>query len=268
MNGFIVAMLLGVSAPPVAPEPRPVVIQEVVLSPFEQAKKYTLSGSYEESIIMLTAVNQNKVNYNEYCFLMAVNHFALNNKKEAEKWIKNINDSFDKLTRRHSALVYAMEQSIKEWKEGDLADIERDMMKSADRLKNSFSGKKTQKIQDDIVKKLDKLIKDQEDKDKADADAAAKAAGEPFDPKKHKIVQGSPSDQPAPDSIIMGGKGEGKVDEVKLRKIAETWGTMPPAARAKVIQEITRDLPPKFEEMIKNYFDALNKHHNITPQRK
>jgi hypothetical protein len=67
--------------------------------------------------------------------------------------------------------------------------------------------------------------------------------------------------QPAPDSIVMGGKGNGSVDEKQLKQIAEQWGTMPPAKRAKVVQDITRDLPPKFEPMIKNYFEALNKMH-------
>ena len=43
--------------------------------------------------------------------------------------------------------------------------------------------------------------------------------------------------------------------------IAEQWGTLPAADRAKVIQNITRDLPPKFEPMIKNYFEALDKVH-------
>jgi hypothetical protein len=59
----------------------------------------------------------------------------------------------------------------------------------------------------------------------------------------------------------MGGSGAGKVDEKQMRKIAENWGTMPPAERAKVMQEITRDLPPKYKPMIDEYFKALNRIH-------
>ena len=59
----------------------------------------------------------------------------------------------------------------------------------------------------------------------------------------------------------MGGSGKGQVDEAQLRKIAEQWGTMPPAQRAKVVADLTRELPPKFEPMIKQYFEALDRIH-------
>ena len=59
----------------------------------------------------------------------------------------------------------------------------------------------------------------------------------------------------------MGGSGAGKVDPKELRQIADRWGSMPAAERAKVRNEITRDLPPKFEPMIKNYFESLDKMH-------
>ena len=55
--------------------------------------------------------------------------------------------------------------------------------------------------------------------------------------------------------------GKGGVDEKQLRQIAESWGTMPADKRAQVVKEITRDLPAKFEPMIKNYFEALDKMH-------
>ena len=48
----------------------------------------------------------------------------------------------------------------------------------------------------------------------------------------------------------MGGSGAGKVDEKKLRKIAEKWGTLPPEKRAKIVEDITRDLPAKYKPMI------------------
>ena len=59
----------------------------------------------------------------------------------------------------------------------------------------------------------------------------------------------------------MGGQGKGIVDDKVLKQVAAEWGSMPAEKRAKVIQELTRDLPPKFEPLIKNYFDALDKQH-------
>ncbi len=53
--------------------------------------------------------------------------------------------------------------------------------------------------------------------------------------------------------------GKGAVDEKKLRKYEAVWGTMPEAERKKVVQEITRDLPPKYKPMIEDYFRSLNR---------
>jgi hypothetical protein len=69
--------------------------------------------------------------------------------------------------------------------------------------------------------------------------------------------------QNAPDSVIMGGSGAGKVDEKALRNIAEQWGTMPAEKRAKVAQEIARQSSQKFEPMIRSYFDALDRQHGF-----
>lgn len=63
----------------------------------------------------------------------------------------------------------------------------------------------------------------------------------------------------------MGGSGAGKVDEKKLRKLAEEWGKLPQAERAKAIQEISRDLPAKYKPIIEEYFKSLNKLNGVTP---
>ena len=70
---------------------------------------------------------------------------------------------------------------------------------------------------------------------------------------------------PAADSTIMGGSGQGKVDEKRLRKLAEEWGKLPASERAKAIQEITRDLPPKYKPIIEEYFKSLNRLNGVNP---
>ena len=52
-----------------------------------------------------------------------------------------------------------------------------------------------------------------------------------------------------------GGKGE--ITQQKLEKLAESWGTLPEAERAKALNEITRELPPRYKEVIENYFRSL-----------
>lgn len=216
------------------------------------------NGFYEESERVLKEVPPKSVkNYEMYNYARLLNNFATNNKAEAEKYAKNLEDSFTHdLPTRYKALAYMMTEDLKRWKKDDLGDIERDMKKSADRLGKAQGGERTQQVQKEIVAKLDKLIKEQEDKANG-----GKGEGQDAAQGKPKPGQGQGQGQPAPDSVVMGGSGKGKIDEKELRKVAETWGTLPPAKRAQVVQEITRDLPDKFRPMIEEYFKALNKTH-------
>ena len=55
----------------------------------------------------------------------------------------------------------------------------------------------------------------------------------------------------------MGGAGNGTVDDKKLQTLAKSWGTMPEKERAKAMMELTKDLPPRYREVIENYFKTL-----------
>ena len=55
------------------------------------------------------------------------------------------------------------------------------------------------------------------------------------------------------DSNIANNGGPGKVDEKRLKQLAEAWGKLPEKERAKAMMELTRDMPPRFRELIENY---------------
>jgi hypothetical protein len=212
--------------------------------------KLAAQGDHEKSDILLKQIKPTQEDFNKYAFYRGVNAFAMNNKAEAKKWLEMVWDSFDKdIPRRYRYTAGMLLNDLDNWQKDDLGDISRDMKHSGHRLDNGYGGDKTQQIQKDIVSKLDKKIKELEDKG-GDKDQASGR-----DQKQGPGGQG----QPAQDSNIMGGSGRGRVDEKALRKIAENWGTMPPAERQKVIQEISRDLPPKYKPMIEEYFKALNR---------
>jgi hypothetical protein len=61
----------------------------------------------------------------------------------------------------------------------------------------------------------------------------------------------------------MGGSGPGNVTDAQLRKISEEWGTLPPEKRAKIVEDITRDLPAKYKPLIDEYFKSLNRVHRF-----
>jgi hypothetical protein len=41
--------------------------------------------------------------------------------------------------------------------------------------------------------------------------------------------------------------------------MAEVWGKLPEKERAQAIRELTRDMPPRYREVIENYFKNLAK---------
>ena len=61
------------------------------------------------------------------------------------------------------------------------------------------------------------------------------------------------------DSNIATNGGPGKVDEKKLKELAEVWGKLPEKDRAKAMMELTKDLPPRYRQVIEDYFKTLAK---------
>jgi len=136
----------------------------------KDAKQLTLKAEYQESLVALEKVKMTDENYNEYCYLKAVNHYSLNQQKEAEYWIDKLLGSFSPseipdMPRRYYELCRLMKYDMETWqkKPDDLDDISREMKVITDRLKNSKGGKDTQKKQKEVLARLDKMIKDKED---------------------------------------------------------------------------------------------------------
>jgi hypothetical protein len=59
------------------------------------------------------------------------------------------------------------------------------------------------------------------------------------------------------DSQIATNSGPGVVDPKKLQNLAQNWGKLPEKERAKAMMELTKDLPPRYREVIENYFKTL-----------
>ncbi len=59
------------------------------------------------------------------------------------------------------------------------------------------------------------------------------------------------------DSNIATNGGAGVVDQKKLTNYAQQWGKLPEKERAKAMAELTRDMPPRYREVIENYFKKV-----------
>lgn len=235
---------------------------------YAEAKAACIKGDYDLSDRLLAGIKPGgPIDRGEYHYYRLVNHYRLNLPAPAEADLKALDDTFDlKLPRRHQALVGMIRADLEQWKQGDLYDIGRDMKHSADRLDHGKSGPATQKVQKDIVDKLTRLIEEEEDKKNQQANGGGKDGKGKPKPKPGQSPDGSPTD-PAQDSTVMGKAGAGKVDDKKLREVSEQWGSLPPAKRAAVVAEITRDVPAKYKPMVDEYFKALNRRHGLSPMK-
>jgi hypothetical protein len=145
--------------------------------------------------------------------------------------------------RRYAEIAKLMRTDIEGLKEDSLDHIARRMEDIQRRLELSRAGPKVREVEDGVIKSLDKLIKEIEDKQ--DEDDAAAGAGNTLQPKS-----------PARDSMPMGGKAPGIV---KKRDVGNKsgWGNLPPKEREEAIQQIGRDFPSHYRDVIEQYFRKL-----------
>ena len=61
---------------------------------------------------------------------------------------------------------------------------------------------------------------------------------------------------PAQDSNPLGGSGPGNVDR-RNHGEADDWGALPPKERQKALQQISKELPAHYREVIEEYFRKL-----------
>jgi hypothetical protein len=229
------------------------------------ARAAATKKAYEEAIDALKGVSpEAAVDPATLYFFKAVAEHATMKKGDAVGSIVKLLDDVSDTPSRYTMVATLMFFDMQSWAADpkDLSNIEKLMDNSGRRLDLARGGEKTQDIQKKIVFRLDELIKELENKNKPGQcnGGNCPGGGNPGNGTGGGTVNPS---SPAADSKIMGGSGKGGVDEKELRKVAEQWGTLPAEKRAQVIQDITRDLPPKFESMIKNYFEALDKMHGF-----
>jgi hypothetical protein len=247
-----------------APKELPAVLKDEKADPYLRAnlalgfaRGLTNGRVYEESLAALSGIKpEQTVDPASYYFHRAVAEHALMKKDDAMRSIVHLLDDVAGAPDRYTMLGRILFVEMATWTkdEKDLTNIRRLMDNSERRLAQARGGKTTQDIQKKIVFRLDELIKEKENQCKG-----GQCNGGCCPNGGNQIGKGTTrSSNPAPDSAIMGGAGNGTVDEKKLATIAKEWGTMPEKDRAKAIMEITKDLPARYRVVIEDYFKALS----------
>jgi hypothetical protein len=143
--------------------------------------------------------------------------------------------------RRYQAVGRLIEADLRALKEDSLDHIARRMGDIERRLDLGHAGPKVRSIQDGVIKSLDKLIEDLEAQQQQQAASAANR---------------TQSSRPAKESTPMGGKGQGEVTQRNVGN-RSGWGDLPPRQREEALQQIGRDFPAHYRDVIEQYFRKL-----------
>jgi hypothetical protein len=227
------------------------------------AKSAASKKVYEEALEALNATTpEAAVDPAALYFFKAVAEFSTMKKEAAAGSVLRLIDDVVDAPDRYKRVAIEMFFEMQNWSADpkDLSNIEKLMDNSGRRLELARGGDKTQTIQKKIVFRLDELIKELENKGKCDGQCNGGNCPNGSKPGNNPGNTIQPN-APANDSVIMGGRGDGNVDEKKLRQIASEWGSLPPEKRAKIIEDITREAPAKYKPLIDEYFKSLNQIH-------
>jgi hypothetical protein len=143
---------------------------------------------------------------------------------------------------RYAAVARLMRSDIDGVKTGSLDDISRRMGNVGRRIELGQASRRTQELADEVVKSLDDLIKKAEDeRDRQQPQPSGQAGG-----------SGKPAEQSRP----LEGKGEGKVERKNIGT-GRDWGNLPAKARDEALQQVGKDFPAHYREIIEEYFRRL-----------
>jgi len=155
------------------------------------------------------------------------------------------------LPTRYAITARLMQADINPFKEDSLDEIARMMNDVERRLTLGRAGKTVQEKEQAIVDKLDKMIEKLEEQQQQQQQKQQQKNG--GNAKGQKPNQGN---KPMDDSQLAEQKGAGDVDQKDIGD-GSGWGNLPPAQRQEALQNITKDLPSHFREVIEAYFKRL-----------
>jgi hypothetical protein len=177
-------------------------------------------------------------------FYQAVNHHRLLQRDAGLKTIRRLLDDVAEVPQRYQAVARLMEADLKGLEDESLDHIARRMEDIRRRLDLGRAGQKTREVEDGVIASLDKLIDEMEQQQQQQQQQQASSGG-----------SNSPA-MPAQDSRILGGSGPGQTNKRDLGQPAD-WGLLPPKQRQEALQQIGKDFPSHYRDVVEEYFRKL-----------
>jgi len=209
------------------------------------ARALNESRQYDEALRWLQGIEPPDVICPEVLlFQRAVAHHQLVQADEAFDALDELLSCKSTLPARYARLASLMQADLEPLEVDSLDHIGRRMSDVKRRLQIGQANEKTTKIEEAIIASLDKLIKEAEEQQQQMQQQQAVQSPPP------------PSSKPMEESRIAVLKGPGKVDPRKLGEDTQ-WGSLEPQERERIMQQLGRDFPSHYREVVEEYFRQL-----------
>ena len=202
---------------------------------------------FDEALVQLSGLKPDEV-VAPACllFYQGVVYHKLLQKDAGLKAIEQLLAGQQLSPRRYAEVARLMQQDLEGLEDDTLDHIARRMDDIRRRLDLGRAGQKVRKIEDGVIESLDKLIKKLEEQQQQQQQQQQNSGSS----------NNSRSNKPAPDSKIIGGKGRGDVTKRKIGA-EDGWGDLPAKRREEVLQQIGREFPSHYRDVIEQYFRRL-----------
>lgn len=200
-------------------------------------------GLFEETVVQLEGLDPAQVvDPASLLFFQSVAYHKLVQKEPGMKAIRRLLDDVEDQPQRYVSLAGLMYEDLKALKDESLDHISRQMGDIKRRLDLGRTGPKVRKVEDDVIAALDKLIEEMEKQQQQQQGGGGSGQNQ--------------SSNPAQESRIMQGRGPGDVDRKPIGA-KSGWGDLPPKQRQEALQQIGKDFPSHYREVIEQYFRKL-----------
>lgn len=198
---------------------------------------------YDEAAEMLKDLKpEDVIDPASLLFYQSVAYHRTLKKDECLPKIAKLLENEDALPRRYQTVAKLMEADLKPLKEDSLDEIARLMDAIRLEMEHARAGKRVRTRQEEVIAKLDKLIDELEKQRQQQQSSSSSPQNQPS----------SPMD----DSNPGGGKGPGNVEQKPIGN-RSGWGNLPPKEREEALQQISKEFPSHFREVIEAYFRKL-----------
>jgi hypothetical protein len=210
---------------------------------------------YDESLVQIGKLQpKDVVDPVSLLFYQSVTYHWFLNKQQGLATIGTLFQRRDELPRRYATMAVLMQADLQALKDESLDHISRRMNDVTRRLDFGNAGKKVQGVENGVIASLDKLI---EELEKQAGGGGGGGGGDQGDGGQNRgPAQGIQSSNPASDSTPATGKGPGNIDRKRIGN-SNGWGDLPAKQREEALQQIGKDFPSHYRDIVESYFRKM-----------